>query len=247
METRISSVISTTENEILGLPRNVHQENVISDNLEYVKDLAKRDIPTLIINEILDDDNLLQTIAGRSYEHVNHFDKIVIVDNPDPKGFRLTLHSWNGNYGEEIAKEELIHNHRFSFWSHVFRGRLVSENFVESPLFSVEKKNFNKYVYRPSKTGNIHSCTFDKESQLTKLDNIYVDKGETYYLSFTTTHRVMLPKNGNKLCTFVLRDPREREYTNTYNTFYPDRGITSNVPMMTPIQLREKLLRILGE
>ena len=215
--------------------------------MEYVKDLAQKDIPTIIIKEILNNNDLLQKVSQQSYEHVNHFDKIVIIDNKDAKGFRLTLHCWNGNYGQKIVDEELIHNHRFSFWSHIFRGRMVSENFVESSCMSIEKKTFNKYIYKPSQTGNIHSCTFDSQSQLTKVDNIYVDQGETYYLSFTTTHRVTLPKNGNNLCTFVLRGPREREYTNTYNTFYPDRGIESSVPMMTPVQLKEKLLKILGE
>jgi len=49
------------------------------------------------------------------------------------------------------------------------------------------------------------------------------------------------------ICTFVLRGPRERDYTNTYNTFYPDRDTDSSVPMMEPDQLKEKLLTILGE
>ncbi|MCC8399086.1 MAG: hypothetical protein LN563_00630 [Rickettsia endosymbiont of Platyusa sonomae] len=247
MTKNIYSNLQVIEKELQELSRDVHREEIIKSNLEYVKSLANRNIPTLLIKEILSNNDLLKTVAERSYEHVNHFDKIVLVDNNDPNSFRLTLHSWNCNYGKEIEYEELIHNHRFSFWSHIYRGTLLSESFVEATVLSVERKLFNRYIYTPSTTGNIHTCTFDKKSQLIKLESVCVTQGETYYLNFNTTHRVILPKSGINLCTFVLRGPREREYTNTYNTFYPDRGIASSVPMMTISQLQDKLIAILGE
>jgi hypothetical protein len=235
------------EEELTNLSRDVHNQNVIDHHLDYIKDLVKKDIPTQIIKEILDDNIILEMIAKRSYEHVNHFDKIVLVDNKDPKGFRLTLHSWNCNYGKEIPDQELIHNHRFSFWSHIFRGNLGAETFSETKPFSIEKKTFNKYIYRPSNTGNVHTCSLQEKAQLNKLLEITQTQGETYYLRFNTIHRILLPESGVNLCTFVLRGPREREYTNTYNTFYPDRGINSNVPMMQADQLECKLKKILGD
>ncbi len=239
--------LETIEEELTSLSRNVHNQNVISEHLDYIKALAKRNIPTQIIKEILNDNKTLEAIAARSYEHVNHFDKIVLVDNKDPQGFRLTLHSWNCNYGKDIPDEELIHNHRFSFWSHILRGNLIAENFSEAKPFSIERKTFNKYIYRPSTTGNIHTCSFQEKAQLNKIEEVIKPQGETYYLKFDTIHRILLPQSGTNLCTFVLRGPREREYTNTYNTFYPDRGINSNVPMMQPDQLKGKLTKILGE
>lgn len=241
-----SGLFCNIEKEILNLQRNVQQSEIRIAHLEYVKNLAKNNIPTLLIKEILQNESLLKTIAERSYEHVNHFDKIVLINNPDPQGFRLTLHLWNYNYDKKILDEELIHNHRFSFWSHIYRGTLLSENFEETPYFSIEKKNFKKFIYTPSKTGNIHTCSFEKNVQLTKIGDTRVECGETYYLDFKTIHRVILPRDKN-LCTFVLRGPRERDHTNTYNTFYPDRGIESSVPMMKSSQLKQKLLTILGE
>lgn len=240
-------LLETIEDELTNLSRNVHHQNIITDHLDYIKDLAQRDIPTQIIKDVLNENKFLETIAARSYEHVNHFDKIVLVDNKDPQGFRLTLHSWNCNYGKDIPDEELIHNHRFSFWSHIFRGNLIAETFSEANPFSIEKKTFNKYMYKPSTTGNIHTCSFQEEAQLNKIEEVVKTQGETYYLKFDTIHRILLPISGVNLCTFVLRGPREREYTNTYNTFYPDRGIDSNVPMMRPDQLKDKLKKILGE
>ena len=241
------SMMANLKKDLLELPCNVHDHTVVKSNLEYMKILARHDIPTLLIKEILNDNGLLETVAARSYAHVNHFDKIVLIDNPDPRGYRLTLHSWNKRYDDSIRKEELIHNHRFSFWSHVYRGRLISENFIEAKFFSKGRKTLKKFKYLPSKTGNIHTCTAEGEAQLIKLDNSYVDEGKTYYLNYNTTHRVILPTNGKSICTFVLRGPREREYTNTYNTFYPDRGIESSVPMMTSEQLKNRLINILGE
>jgi hypothetical protein len=239
-------ILENIEKEVKNLSRDVHNQSIVNKNLDYIKSLAQKKIPEQLIKEILVDEKALETIAKRSYEHVNHFDKIVLIDN-DPSGFRLTLHSWNCNYGKEIPDEELIHNHRFSFWSHIFRGKLVAENFAEAEEFSIEKKTFNKYVYRPSDTGNIHTCTFQEKAQLNKIEKTTKIQGESYYLNFDTTHRILLPESGTNLCTFVLRGPRERDYTNTYNTFYPDRGIESNVPMMTADQLKEKLQKILGE
>lgn len=245
-DTSIPSYLSAIEQEILSLSRDVHKKEVIDNNLKFMKKLASQNILRILIKEVLEDKNLLKTIAARSYEHVNHFDKIVLIDNHDPKGYRLTLHMWDNNYSKKVLEEELIHNHRFSFWSHVYFGNLVSENFIESKHNSIEKKDFNKFTYRPSTTGNIHSCVFTEKKQLTKLKNLCVAQGKTYYLNYRTIHRVLLPKKGHMLCTFVLRGPREREFTNTYNTFYPERGIQSSVPMMTPLQLKHKLVKLLG-
>ncbi len=239
--------LKTIEKELYSLPNDVHDNLIAQNNFEYLKNLVRMDVPTLLIKEILSNEKLLDEIASRSYEHVNHFDKIVLIDNPNPKGYRLTIHSWNCNYGKEILDEELIHNHRFSFWSHIFRGTLTSENFLEAKEFSIEKKTFNRYIYRPSKTGNIHDCEFDAKAQLNKVETITYKPGDIYYLNYKTTHRILLPKEGENLCTFVIRGPREREYTNTYNTFYPEMGKSSNVPMMTKENLNKKLIKILED
>lgn len=243
----LSSCLHDLEKEISQLSRYVHESEIIQSHLSYIKNLVHRDIPTQLIKEILNNNELLEIIARRSYEHVNHFNKIVLIDNLNIKGFRLTLHSWSCHYDDKTLEQELIHNHRFSFWSHIYRGTLLSENFKEASSFSIEKKAFRKYIYRPSQTGNIHTCEFDKEVQLTKLDNHIFEQGQSYYLNFDITHRVLLPQRHQNLCTFVLRGPRERDYTNTYNTFYPDQGIKSDTPMMSPEQLKKILITILGD
>jgi len=244
-------VISRTENydwlnaKVLDLKETHSQESYIDDHLKLVEDMAKEDIPNKVIKEILKNEELLIAVASRSYEHVNHFDKIVLVNNLDPRGFRITLHNWNPNLDDETKREELIHDHRFSFWSHVMRGKLVSNNFYESSELRVESKDFRKYKYLPSETGNIHTCSFEEVKQLVSLGKMSVEEGDTYYLNYATTHRVDFPTRDEKLTTFVLRGPRERVFCNTYNTFYANRGNESSVPMMTPDVLEAKLKEII--
>ncbi len=241
----VTSTLSDLKDKILVLDKNVHAQSTIDGNITFMKELVKQDIPKKLLVEILDDPDVLREIASRSYEHINHFSKIVIIDNPDPRGYRLTAHLWTGSQAKKAAKEELIHSHRFSLWSHIFCGQMTSQNFLEVEKHSYERKDFRRYVYRPSKTGNIHSCNFDKIAQLERQKDNVVSAGDVYYLNYLTTHRVVFPQDDPCLCTFVLRGPREREFTHTYNTFYPERGIESSVPMMKPSELKKKLEFIL--
>lgn len=233
--------------ELSELPLDTKNSDVAESNLVYLKNLVSQDLPTRMIKEVLNSPDLLSLISARSYQHVNHFDKIVLIDSANPLGYRLTLHYWPGLYDAPVMQQELIHNHRFSFWSHIFRGTLRMENYLEASTMKAGRQILRRYVYQPTTIGNIHSCNFDGEAQL-ELQNVAAYyQGECYYLHYQTTHRVVLPQGNNRICTMVIRGPREREYTNTYNTFYPDRGMESSVPTMEPAVLAQKLNEILEE
>jgi hypothetical protein len=144
----------------------------------------------------------------------------------------------------------LIHDHRFSFWSHIFRGTLTMDFFAEATTISDGQQALRRYVYRPTAVGNttvgnIHSCEFDCDTRLEKTGEAAYLQGSCYYLNHLSTHRVTLPEGGNRICTMVIRGPRERQYTHTYNTFYPERGTESKVPTMEPDVLERKLREIL--
>lgn len=237
-------VLKRIEEEIFNLSSVDSQEN-IKQNKQYMDLLAKKKLFDTLIEEIIDNYHLLEVIAKRSYEHVNHFDKIVIIDSKDTQKYRLTIHYWNPQYSADTLDEELIHNHRFSFWSHVYRGNLHSQNFVEGTGMTGKQYSLNKFKYLPAETGNIHDCFFEQKEILCRLEDTHVNQGHTYYLDYKTTHRIILPKVGQDLCTFVLRGPRKREYTNTYNTFYPKERVSKDTPMMTPEALKSKLLEII--
>lgn len=243
----MKNVHETVKQQLAELPRDTKDPAVAENNLAYLENLVQQGVPTLIIREILADQELLETISGRSYRHVNHFDKIVVVDSKDPNGYRLTLHYWPGSYESHVMKQELIHNHRFSFWSHIFRGTLHMEFFGETSVDDPEHQMLRRYVYRPTTVGNIHSCEFDGETRLERKGESAYPQGSCYYLHYLETHRVTLPEGRGRICTMVIRGPREREFTNTYNTFYPERGMDSNVPNMEPATLERKLKEILEE
>src|SRR5262245_46142788 len=154
------SVYETVKQQLAALPRDTKRAAVVEENLAYLRSLVSDNVPTRLIQEVLDSTELIKAISARSYRHVNHFDKIVVVDSEDPLGYRLTLHYWPGAYDTRVMEQELIHNHRFSFWSHIFRGTLRMENYAETSTVGAGQP-LRRYVYRPTTVGNIHSCEFD--------------------------------------------------------------------------------------
>ena len=240
----MNSVYETVKQQLSELPRDTRSPAVVEENLAYLRSLVSENVPTRLIQEVLDNEELIEIISARSYRHVNHFDKIVLVDG-DPLNYRLTLHYWPGAYDSRVLEQELIHNHRFSFWSHIFRGTLRMENYAEVATNGGGQQKLRRYVYRPTAVGNIHSCEFDGEAILEKKNDAAYPQGECYYLHYMSTHRVMLPEGNTRICTMVIRGPREREFTHTYNTFYPERGMESSVPNMEPDVLTRKLGEIL--
>jgi len=242
----MDTAYETVQRQLAELSRNTEDPAVVDGNLAYLESLVEQDVPTILIQEILNSAELIETISARSYRHVNHFDKILVVDSKDPLGYRLTFHYWPGAYDSRVMEQELIHNHRFSFWSHIYRGTLEMQFFAETSDDSADAQELRRYVYRPTTVGNIHSCTFDGEARLATLGTSAYPQGSCYYLHYLATHRVTLPPDDSSICTMVIRGPREREYTNTYNTFYPERGMESSVPNMEPTVLEGKLSEILG-
>ena len=234
-----------------GLPREVDERQ--SDyNLGLVRRLGAAPCITGVLNRILADEALLDEVAGRSYRHVNHFDKIVLVDTGAQCGYRLTLHAWCPPYSEKELNDELIHDHRFSFWSTILTGRLVSQNFArpkdaDAPSDS-PRIGFQQYRYSPEKQGVSTTSNFYEfvgETELEMTGDSVEEQGNAYHLKYHRIHRVVLPKE-SITCTLVLRGPREREFSNVYNTAYPTTDTTSGNVMFTRAELTVKLNRILA-
>ncbi len=192
-----------------------------------------------LLREIINSPKDLGIIASQSYRHVNLFDKIVLVDSNDPSMFRLTLHFWCPPFTAKELNEELIHEHRFNFWSKILLGTLHSECFVESD----EGDAYQAYRYFPSQESN---DTFQDYYQFVKNVKLFRKTpsqrqcGETYFLSAPTIHRINISVD-ELCCTLVLRGPRLRDYSLVYNTSYPtgDTRITNR--MFTPEELTTKL------
>lgn len=219
-------------------------ETTIENNRAFINRIGQPAALLKLIQQIMDDDSALAAVAGRSYRHVNHFDKIVLIGNDKLKGYRLTLHMWNPPYSEDELNEEMIHDHRFNFWSMVLTGTLTSENFSQDPAGTA----FREYRYIPEKrTRNfLDFYEFMGEKKLLTTEPSRKYAGESYYLSAPRIHRVLLPRD-SMTCTLVLRGPRQRSYANVYNTEYPPDNTQFDNSMFSAAQVRSKLSLLTDE
>jgi len=214
----------------------------IENNLDLIRELGEPRTYLQIASEILNDNRLLTETAGRSYRHVNHFDKLVLIDTGRQNGYRLTLHLWDPPYTEAQVRDELIHDHRFSFWSTILTGTLVSENFQESP----EGALYRQYRYVPEKSALASVSNFYEfvgEMTLQRVDPSRKATGQAYYLRNVRIHQVLLPHD-SMTCTLVLRGPRLRNFSHVYNRSYPRQNTRMTNTMFTPEELSEKLTRL---
>ncbi|MGK4579549.1 hypothetical protein [Kitasatospora sp. HPMI-4] len=213
---------------------------VVLDNRGLVGHLADPDNFARLVREICATDALRGEIAARSYRHTNHFDKIVLADTGHSLGYRLTLHLWNPPYTEDELEDETIHDHRFSFWSAVLAGNLVSENFVRS----ADGPAFQEWRYFPDKNGLATTSNFYDfvgETGLTGTEASHTPAGNSYFLTYESVHRVLLPRT-ETVATLVLRSPRQRAFANVFNITHPrdERKVKRNT-MFTEEQLVDRL------
>jgi hypothetical protein len=241
---RYCRLLSDIEKELAALSRDA-SAGTIQRNLALVRSLGLRHQCAPLLREVLCDASLLDLVASRSYRHVNHFDKIVLIANDDLQGYRLTLHLWDPPYSASELEDELIHAHRFSFWSTILTGTLVSQNYVHA----ANGQLFRQYRYIPEKRARDFSDFYQFRGTVTlaKSDPDVKGTGDTYYLAAPSIHRIELPI-ARTTCSMVLRGPRLQNYSNVFNTSYPKSDSSFDNVMFTPQQLArrlEKLLRLL--
>lgn len=208
-----------------------------------------------LISEIVNSRSLLEQIASRSYRHINHFDKIVLVDAPSATGHRLTMHLWNPPYLEAERNEELVHDHRFSFTSQVLFGQLKSLEYVaigaspDDDDYDDDIRLVRTFRYRPQ---IVNSTTVSNVYEYVGHSHLLLsgtrcrEAGEVYDLNYPEVHRVLLPADA-PTCTLVLRGPRERAFSHVFSTEYPGADLNvSNTPMIR-VDLAERLELVLAE
>lgn len=211
-------------------------------NLSVIERLGKQGSIFQLFECILNDQSLIEEIAKRSYRHTNHFDKIVLIDSGDRLGYRLTLHLWTPPYSSNEANDEQIHDHRFSFWSHILTGRMISQNFVRDATGTF----FAEYQYIPEKLGTSTVGNFYIDvgkSPLLESEKLEYRAGEFYSFPYNQIHRVVLPLT-EMTCTIVLRGPRQKNYASVFSNskmYDPSRNI-----MFSSKKLKDKLSAIMN-
>jgi len=94
MVTTPSPLLSFVETQLQSLPGDVSTDAAIAKNTAFLRVLAANEAPRRLIEEILANSDLRSRIASRSYRHANNFDKILLLDNGQPDGYRLSIHHW---------------------------------------------------------------------------------------------------------------------------------------------------------
>lgn len=217
----------------------VPDEQVVQRGHELLAEISEPTVMRSLLDRLRSDPRALRAVAGQSYRHINHFDKIVLIGSPDPAAYRLTMHSWSLPYEEDEVLEETIHDHRFSFWSNVLFGTQVSFNYAEDAAGSI----YRKYRYTPENR-EVEFSEFYEFGGEVRLAPHSVDtrhEGDQYHMAAMKDIHQVLVSFDEPMATLVLRGPRVRSYANVYNTTYPVEGKAFANVMFTPEQLHAKL------
>jgi hypothetical protein len=221
--------------ELLRVLVNEKRHRTNEDNLALLRLLGQKQNFTFLLNQIRCDSILMKSVADRSYTHFNYFDKIVLIDSPE-NGYRLTLHIWWPPFTEGELNEDRIHNHRFDFWSVIITGKLKSQFYCEAS----NGKKYYKSVYIPIEKQPRSSMQYIGETELVKTNYSELNPGDSYFLTYTSIHKVVLPKD-QVTSTLVLRGPRVRSRADVFNSFMPCTKSWINPPRIRATELEQKL------
>lgn len=190
-----------------------------------------------LLNEILNSDYFLESIASKSYRHSNKFDKIVLAES-QISGFRVTLHLWQPPYTSDELAEDRIHSHRFNFLSRILFGSLEVVN--HSISNQLNGKEYFEYHYYPKGNSNNSQLIYFSKTLLKADNNVTHSKGELYYETTDKIHKVILPSD-NSICTLVLRWKQVSEFTRVFNSNSLESEKDYSPISFTVSELKEKI------
>ncbi len=151
-----------------------------------------------LLQGLLADEQALQAVAARSYVHGNGFVKVVLLDE---HGHKLRLHIWFAG----SACEENIHDHRWSFASHVLVGTLNSEIWVDD----AQGQALPEYRYAAATA----TAAADKQAlgtcRVSLQQHCQYGAGSSYVMPKQVLHRIINP--GQRLvATIMVSAPTEQ-------------------------------------
>jgi hypothetical protein len=108
------------ERGLLGLLRDPRADGDVAAQRGMLEQLLAASTGEALLRAIVADRDWLDSIAQRSYRHVNGFDKLILAGE-GPRGRMVKLDVW---WPDVAAEEEQAHNHQYDFASHVMIGSL---------------------------------------------------------------------------------------------------------------------------
>ena len=151
-----------------------------------------------LLQGLLADEQALQAVAARSYVHGNGFVKVVLLDE---HGHKLRLHIWFAG----SACEENIHDHRWSFASHVLVGTLNSEIWVDD----AQGQALPEYRYAAATA----TAAADKQAlgtcRVSLQQHCQYGAGSSYVMPKQVLHRIINPGQ-HLVATVMVSAPTEQ-------------------------------------
>lgn len=194
-----------------------------------------------LLREVIEDHQMLESVAQGSYAHSNGFDKITLISNHEPE-FKLRLHAWWSKRNDS-TKQEFIHNHRWFFTSSTLCGAAYVEIFEEDGSGEL----MWRYVYSPrDDAAEKYQLKVDGTRRLTSNLTLKLAPGSVYSMSGDALHRVLCVGDALSITMFVRWGSIRPTATVFSESEIMDEQLLS-VPSFTPAETRLKLERIMAE
>lgn len=187
-----------------------------------------------VLQQLLADEKALAEVAKRSYIHGNGFVKVVLLNE---SGFKLRLHIWFAG----CACEENIHDHRWSFASHVLLGQLKIEIWQDAQ----EGVSLPEYRYVAA---NAEQASCKQSVGMTRVrlqQQCVYGAGESYVMSKQVLHRIINP-GSETVASIMCSAPTAQDHTRLIPS-HVAIGPQVQMPALSSADLVAVLQRFLAE
>lgn len=216
---------------------------IISDALRDIQDndssfinvldlLSEERMLLKIIDQILNEPDLQDLIAARSYDHFNGFYKMILYKTDD---YKLRLHVWLPSEVTDIF--EHIHYHRWPFVSKILKGVYYCNDYRVDPLGDP----MYKYVYSPRSGKTEYDLSNQGFEPILLLSTKPVKAGDYLISRPLELHRVIADRSVTTV-SLVLQGKDEFGFSMVYNEEPICQKIDS--PPMTPEEFSRVLKQV---
>ncbi len=188
-----------------------------------------------LVLSVLQHEQALEGVAHRSLMHENGFAKIPLLKD---EAIAVRLHIWD-SAGAGVWSGN-IHDHRFSFWSHVVCGSLWQRNWREA----VSRDRYSRYRYYPGSGTGIQILEYEGERTLVASTIQEILSGSTYFFPARELHQTRVDDPAT--VTLLVEDRLfMRPYALVYSHRYDRRDIDLRAGSLSLRECRSLLERVL--
>jgi hypothetical protein len=159
-----------------------------------------------ILECLLADEKLIQDCSDKSYEHLNGFDKYVLIKS-SKSSWVLRLHIWWPD--KNRGYQENMHIHRWAFASCLVAGSLCQDVMEVGP--GEKEELLKQYEYRNRGDTKNHRYESTGEDVLVHVEERCTFKSDqSYVFPLNRKHRVVQVEGADASVTIVLTAPSEQ-------------------------------------